>query len=148
MRAESGEMCELLHTSNHHYFDGNNNGVLYQCRASPCLFSPHVAAYPPGRVHRRRAFQRSLNRMPAQDEESGGAGGEARGGRGLGQMTRTHSLPLGRKEAAQRNGRPRLGVRLKAGAVMSRDSMTANHLEHEIATFPGSPGRGGRRRRR
>ena len=27
MRAESGEMCELLHTSNHHYFDGNNNGV-------------------------------------------------------------------------------------------------------------------------
>jgi hypothetical protein len=23
---------------------------------------------------------------------------------------------------------------------MSRDSMTANHLEHEIATFPGSPG--------
>ena len=24
--------------------------------------------------------------------------------------------------------------------------MTANHLEHKIATFPGSPGRGGRRR--
>src|SRR5262249_18747624 len=23
---------------------------------------------------------------------------------------------------------------------MSRDSMTANHVEHEIATFPGSPG--------
>src|SRR5262249_60342077 len=43
VRAESGETCELLHTSNHHYFDGNNNGVLYQCRASPCLFSPHVA---------------------------------------------------------------------------------------------------------
>src|SRR5262244_2313929 len=40
-------MCELLHTSNHHYFDGNNKGVLYQCRASPCLVSPHVAAYPP-----------------------------------------------------------------------------------------------------
>src|SRR5262249_2769424 len=28
---------------------------------------------------------------------------------------------------------------------MSRDSMTANHLEHEIATFPGSPGAGGGR---
>jgi hypothetical protein len=28
---------------------------------------------------------------------------------------------------------------------MSGDSMTANHVEHEIATFPGSPG--GRRRR-
>jgi hypothetical protein len=26
--------------------------------------------------------------------------------------------------------------------------MTANHVEHEIATFPRSPGRGGRRRRR
>src|SRR5262249_21170459 len=26
---------------------------------------------------------------------------------------------------------------------MSGDSMTANHLEHKIATFPGSPGRGG-----
>jgi len=25
--------------------------------------------------------------------------------------------------------------------------MTANHVEHGIATFPGSPGRGGRRRR-
>jgi hypothetical protein len=24
---------------------------------------------------------------------------------------------------------------------MSEDSMTANHVEHEIATFPGSPGR-------
>ena len=28
-----------------------------------------------------------------QDEESCGSGGEALGGRGLGQMTRTHSLP-------------------------------------------------------
>jgi hypothetical protein len=27
---------------------------------------------------------------------------------------------------------------------MSGDSMTANHVEHEIATFPGSPRRGGR----
>src|SRR6516164_2329162 len=26
VRAESGEMCELLHTSNHRYFDGNNKG--------------------------------------------------------------------------------------------------------------------------
>jgi hypothetical protein len=26
--------------------------------------------------------------------------------------------------------------------------MTANHVEHEIATFPGSPGRGGQQRRR
>jgi hypothetical protein len=25
--------------------------------------------------------------------------------------------------------------------------MTANHVEHEIATFPGSPGRGGQQRR-
>jgi hypothetical protein len=24
--------------------------------------------------------------------------------------------------------------------------MTANHVEHEIATFPGSPGRGGQQR--
>jgi hypothetical protein len=24
-------MCELLHTANHHYFDGNNKGPLYQC---------------------------------------------------------------------------------------------------------------------
>src|SRR5262249_29962211 len=35
----------------------------------------------------------------------------------------------------------------KIGAVTSGDSMTANHVEHGIATFPGSPGRGGRRRR-
>jgi hypothetical protein len=26
--------------------------------------------------------------------------------------------------------------------------MTANHVEHEIATFPGSPGRGGQQRPR
>ena len=26
--------------------------------------------------------------------------------------------------------------------------MTANHVEHEIATFPGSPGQGGQQRRR
>src|SRR5262249_21007908 len=26
---------------------------------------------------------------------------------------------------------------------MSGDSMTADHVEHEIGTFPGSPGRGG-----
>jgi hypothetical protein len=38
-------------------------------------------------------------------------------------------------------------VWIKTGAVMSGDSMTANHVEHGIATFPGSPGRGGRRRR-
>ena len=31
VRAESGETCELLHTSNHHSFDGNNKGSLYQC---------------------------------------------------------------------------------------------------------------------
>src|SRR5262249_53189672 len=31
---------------------------------------------------------------------------------------------------------------------MSGGSMTANHLEHEIATFPGSPRRGRRRHRR
>jgi hypothetical protein len=31
VRAESGEMCELLHTSNHRYFDGNNKGALYPC---------------------------------------------------------------------------------------------------------------------
>jgi hypothetical protein len=29
---------------------------------------------------------------------------------------------------------------------MSGDSMTAIHVEHEIATFPGSPRRGGRER--
>src|SRR5262245_14058768 len=26
----SGEVCELLHTENHHYFNGNNKGALYQ----------------------------------------------------------------------------------------------------------------------
>src|SRR5262249_54211989 len=35
-------MCELLHTSNHHYFDRNNKGPLYQCRASS--FGRHARA--------------------------------------------------------------------------------------------------------
>src|SRR5262245_45996073 len=30
VRAKSAEMCDLLHTSNHRYFDGNNKGSLYQ----------------------------------------------------------------------------------------------------------------------
>jgi hypothetical protein len=28
LEGESGEMCDLLHTSNHHYFDGDNKGPL------------------------------------------------------------------------------------------------------------------------
>src|SRR6516164_3098444 len=35
-------MCELLHTSYHHCFDGNNKGPLYLCRASP--FGRHARA--------------------------------------------------------------------------------------------------------
>jgi hypothetical protein len=38
-------------------------------------------------------------------------------------------------------------VWIKTGAVMSRGSMAANHVEHEIETFPGSPGRDGQQRR-
>src|SRR5262245_46424889 len=38
VRAESGEMCELLHTSNHRYFDGNNKGPLLSARRSQPLF--------------------------------------------------------------------------------------------------------------
>jgi hypothetical protein len=53
-------------------------------------------------------------------------------------MTCTHSVE---NRPPKGKGGPR---QIKAGAVMSGDSMTANHVEHEIGTFPGSPG-GGRR---
>src|SRR5258708_20314989 len=33
-------MCELLHTKNHHYFDGNNKGPLYQCAQTPTAIHP------------------------------------------------------------------------------------------------------------
>ena len=55
-------------------------------------------------------------------------------------MTRTHSLPRGTLD--EKIGRPKekggqdSEVRIKTSAVMSRDSMTANHVEHGIATFP------------
>src|SRR5262245_45292823 len=35
-------MCELLHTSNHHYFDGNNKGPLYQCVQTPTAIRPPI----------------------------------------------------------------------------------------------------------
>jgi hypothetical protein len=63
-------------------------------------------------------------------------------------MTRTHSLPRerwGENRPPKGKGGQDSEVWIKAGAIMSGDSMTANHVEHEIATFPGSPGRGGRR---
>ena len=50
-------MCELLHTSNHHYFDGNNKGRLYQCRASS--FGRHAGA---GFSFRRLTCGSSLER--------------------------------------------------------------------------------------
>jgi hypothetical protein len=28
LEGESGEMCDLMHTSNHHYFDGDNKAPL------------------------------------------------------------------------------------------------------------------------
>jgi hypothetical protein len=64
-------------------------------------------------------------------------------------MTRTHSLPCerwGENGPPQGKRGPRLGkCRSRLGAVMSGGSMTANHVEHEIATFPGSLGRAGGR---
>jgi hypothetical protein len=66
-------------------------------------------------------------------------------------MTRTHSLPCerwGEKRPPKGKGGPRLWECTRLGAVMSGGSKTANHVEHEIATFPRSPGRGGQQRRR
>jgi hypothetical protein len=66
-------------------------------------------------------------------------------------MTRTHSLPCerwGEKGPPKGKGGPRLLGVYKLGAVMSGGSMTANHVKHEIATFAGSPGRGGQQRQR
>jgi len=57
-------------------------------------------------------------------------------------MSRTHSLL---RDAGAKIGRPKDKGRPKArkfrqrlGAVMSGGSMTANHVEHGIATFPGT----------
>src|SRR5262249_1863686 len=56
-----------------------------------------------------------------------------------------HSSRLPRATLRRKIGRPkekggpRLGkCRQRLGTVMSGDSMTANHVEHGIATFPGS----------
>jgi hypothetical protein len=56
------------------------------------------------------------------------------------------AAPAVKREAEEAKNRPPKGkggqdseVQIKAGAVMNGDSMTANHFEHEIATFPGSP---------
>jgi len=63
-------------------------------------------------------------------------------------MTRTHSLarePWGEKIGRPKDkGRPE-ARKLDKGWVpsLSGGSMTANHLEHEITTFPGSPGERG-----
>jgi hypothetical protein len=58
-----------------------------------------------------------------QKEKPGGDGGEAR--RGLGQMTRTHSLPRERW-GENRPPKGKGGQVSEAGAVISGDSMTAN----------------------
>src|SRR5262249_54234106 len=77
---------------------------------------------------------------------------EARSRGRLGQMTCTHFASRVERWG-EKIGRPNekggqgSDVWTKTGAVTSGDSMTANHVEHGIATFPGSPGRGGRRRR-
>src|SRR5262249_12669283 len=66
--------------------------------------------------------------------------GEARRRRGLGQMSRTHSLlrDAGAKNRPPKGaGRPGLGSLDKDWCRHERDSMTANHVEHGIATFPG-----------
>ena len=80
-------MCELFHTSNHHYFDGNNKGRLYQCAE-----------------HRVEAARLALPLRPveglAQDEEPGGTGGEARGRAGLGAMSKRKLKPWMRVEQA------------------------------------------------
>jgi hypothetical protein len=52
-------------------------------------------------------------------------------------------LVWGENRPPKGKGGPRLGSVDKGWCCHERDSMTANHLEHEIGTFPGSPGAGG-----
>jgi hypothetical protein len=39
LESESGEMCDFLHTSNHHYFDGDNKGPLSDGRPAWAKYS-------------------------------------------------------------------------------------------------------------
>src|SRR5262249_924838 len=59
-----------------------------------------------------------LRRAGAQDEEPGGSGGEARRGRRLGQMSRTHSLPRGPR--AKKEGRPQEARRAAKGSEVDK----------------------------
>ncbi len=65
-----------------------------------------------GIVSKRKDFAYRSGRSPDKDEELGCTCGEARGSRGLGQMTRTHSLPFerwGENRPPKGMGGPRLG---------------------------------------
>src|SRR5262249_11724480 len=54
VRAESEKMCELLHTSNHRYFDGNNKGTLSDSDATrPVMARQGKALGRPGRTRPR-----------------------------------------------------------------------------------------------
>jgi hypothetical protein len=117
------------------------SGLTSISRAMARRLRPSLQARP-----RRHSFQaeglplpfRPLARL-AQNQERGCTCGEARGGRGLGQAK------IGRPKV---KGGPRLGSVDKGWCCHERGPMTANHVEHEIATFPGSPGGGSRQRRR
>jgi hypothetical protein len=103
--------------------------------ATSCFVTPASSPYRSGRS---RHWIKSKNpRHPAVK----------RGGRrGLGandpHLIRSPREHCGENRPPKGMGGQGSEVSIKAGAVMSGDSMTANHLQHKIATFPRSPGRG------
>src|SRR5262249_599933 len=79
--------------------------------ARPCFAMP-ASLTSKGIVSKRKDSAYCSGRSPAQDEEPDCTSGQARGGRGLGQMTRTNSLPgerSGENRPPKGKGGPRFG---------------------------------------